>query len=127
MTARMRSWVAVLVLAGCGSRVRPPSTVDDPTTPKPNPATPTTPIRHVLRPTITIPAFTFKQLLVADSHYQQILIYTPEGELVQKIPGTLGEGNLGLRIWEVISTAFFEWNVGGFILKKGVWEGPWSR
>lgn len=35
------------------------------------------------------------QLIVADSHYQQILIYTPEGKLVQKIPGTLGEGNLG--------------------------------
>jgi len=36
-----------------------------------------------------------QQLIVADSHYQQILIYTPQGELVQKIPGTLGEGNLG--------------------------------
>lgn len=36
-----------------------------------------------------------QQLIVADSHYQQILIYTPEGELVQKIPGTLGEGSPG--------------------------------
>lgn len=36
-----------------------------------------------------------QQLIVADSHYQQILIYTPEGDLVQKIPGTLGKGNLG--------------------------------
>lgn len=35
------------------------------------------------------------QLLVADSHYQQILIYTPKGELVKKIPGTLGANNLG--------------------------------
>lgn len=35
------------------------------------------------------------QLIVADSHYQQILIYTSQGELVQKIPGTLGEGNPG--------------------------------
>ena len=34
-------------------------------------------------------------LLVADSHYQQILLYEPDGKLVQKIPGTWGEGHLG--------------------------------
>jgi DNA-binding beta-propeller fold protein YncE len=34
-------------------------------------------------------------LLVADSHYQQLLVYSPQGELIKKIPGTLGEGNLG--------------------------------
>jgi len=34
-------------------------------------------------------------LLVADSHYQQLLVYSPSGELLKKILGTLGEGNLG--------------------------------
>lgn len=36
-----------------------------------------------------------QQLIVADSHYQQMLFYSPEGELLRKIPGTLGAGNLG--------------------------------
>lgn len=36
-----------------------------------------------------------KQLIVADSHYQQILFYTPDGKLDQKMPGTIGPGNLG--------------------------------
>lgn len=36
-----------------------------------------------------------QQLIVADSHYQQILLYTPQGELVKKIPGTLGSGSPG--------------------------------
>ncbi len=36
-----------------------------------------------------------KQLIVADSHYQQILLYQPDGTLVKAIPGTLGAGNLG--------------------------------
>lgn len=36
-----------------------------------------------------------KQLIVADSHYEQILLYSPQGELKQTIPGTLGQGNLG--------------------------------
>lgn len=36
-----------------------------------------------------------KQLIVADSHYQQILLYQPDGTLVKAIPGTLGVGNLG--------------------------------
>jgi DNA-binding beta-propeller fold protein YncE len=35
------------------------------------------------------------KLLVADSHYQQLLVYSPEGVLLNKIPGTLGKGNLG--------------------------------
>ncbi|MFO0814803.1 MAG: hypothetical protein U0796_16410 [Gemmatales bacterium] len=34
-------------------------------------------------------------LIVADSHYQQILVYTPTGELLETIPGTRGAGNLG--------------------------------
>jgi DNA-binding beta-propeller fold protein YncE len=34
-------------------------------------------------------------LLVADSHYQQILVYSPTGELLETIPGTRGPGNLG--------------------------------
>jgi DNA-binding beta-propeller fold protein YncE len=34
-------------------------------------------------------------LLVADSHYQRLLVYSPAGELLKEIPGTLGEGNLG--------------------------------
>jgi sugar lactone lactonase YvrE len=36
-----------------------------------------------------------KQLIVADSHYQQILLYEPDGTLIKTIPGTLGAGNLG--------------------------------
>lgn len=36
-----------------------------------------------------------KQLIVADSHYQQILMYSPDGELKQTIKGTQGEKNLG--------------------------------
>jgi hypothetical protein len=36
-----------------------------------------------------------KQLIVADSHYQQILLYQPDGTLVKAIPGTVGVGNLG--------------------------------
>jgi sugar lactone lactonase YvrE len=38
------------------------------------------------------------RLLVADTHYYQLLIYSPRGELVQKIGGTLGHrpGEFGL-------------------------------
>lgn len=36
-----------------------------------------------------------QQLIVADSHYQQILFYSPSGELKQTMPGTLGPNNLG--------------------------------
>lgn len=38
------------------------------------------------------------QVLVADTHYYQVLIYSPMGELVQKIGGTLGQepGQFGL-------------------------------
>jgi DNA-binding beta-propeller fold protein YncE len=35
------------------------------------------------------------KLIVADSHYQRLLIYTPDGQLRQEIKGTQGEGNLG--------------------------------